>query len=79
MSHTWLLVFFLLTLERVSIFGCKEYNQSDFSIDHLVLSMCWWKRVFAMTSMFYWQSSISICPASFCTPRPNLSVTPGIF
>ena len=23
-----------------SIFGCKEYNQSDFSVDHLVMSMC---------------------------------------
>ena len=23
-----------------SIFGCKEYNQSGFSIDHLVMSMC---------------------------------------
>ena len=21
-------------------FGCKEYNQSDFSVDHLVMSMC---------------------------------------
>ena len=27
-----------------SIFGCKEYNQSDFGIDHLVVSMC---RVFS--------------------------------
>ena len=27
-----------------SIFGCKEYYQSDFSIDHLVMSMC---RVFS--------------------------------
>ena len=26
-----------------------------------------------------WQNSISICPASFCTPRPNLPVTPGIY
>ena len=25
-----------------------------------------------------WQDSISLCPASFCTPRPNLPVTPGI-
>ena len=25
-----------------------------------------------------WQTSVSLCPASFCTPRPNLSVTPGI-
>ena len=27
-------------LYNFSIFGCKEYNQSDFSIDHLVMSMC---------------------------------------
>ena len=31
-----------------------------------------------MTSAFSWQNSISLCPASFCTPRPNLPVTPGI-
>ena len=31
-----------------------------------------------MTSAFSWQISISLCPASFCTPRPNLPVTPGI-
>ena len=29
-----------------------------------------------MTSVFSWQNSI--CPASFCTPRPNLPVTPGV-
>ena len=23
-----------------------------------------------------WQNSVSLCPASFCTPRPNLPVTP---
>ena len=32
-----------------------------------------------MTSAFSRQNSISLCPASFCTPRPNLPVTPGIF
>ena len=31
-----------------------------------------------MTIAFSWQNSISLCPASFCTPRPNLPVTPGI-
>ena len=31
-----------------------------------------------MTSGFSWQNSVSLCPASFCTPRPNLPVTPGI-
>ena len=35
--------------------------------------------MFAMTSVFSWQNSISLFPASFCTPRPNLSVIPGVF
>ena len=42
------------------------------------LLLCCWKRVFAMTSAFSWQNSISLYPASFCTPSPNLPVTPGI-
>ena len=31
-----------------------------------------------MTSVFSWQNSISLCPDSMCTPRPNLPVTPGV-
>ena len=34
--------------------------------------------MFAMTSMFSWQNSVSFHPVSFCTLRPNLPVTPGI-
>ena len=34
------LVLFLLTVCSFSIFGCKEYKQSDFAIDHLVIFMC---------------------------------------
>ena len=37
-----------------------------------------WKRVFAMTGVFSWQNSVSLFPASFCTPRPNLPVNLGI-
>ena len=37
-----------------------------------------WESVFAMTSVFSWQNSISLCPASCCTPKPNLPVTPGV-
>ena len=54
-------------------------NQSDFGIDHLVMSMC---RVVSyvvgrgyllcMTSAFSWQNSVSLCPASFCTTRPGM-------
>ena len=31
-----------------------------------------------MTSAFSWQNSISLWPASFRIPRPNLPVTPGV-
>ena len=31
-----------------------------------------------MISAFSWQNSISLFPASLCTPSPNLPVTPGV-
>ena len=40
--------------------------------------LCCWKRVFVFTIAFFWQSSVSLCPFSFCTPKPNLPVTPGV-
>ena len=42
------------------------------------LLLCCWKRVFAITSAFSWQNSISFWPALFYTSRPNFPVTPGI-
>ena len=44
MSHSQLPVLFLLTVYSFSFFGCKEYNQSDVGVDHLVMSIC---RVFS--------------------------------
>ena len=38
MSHSQLPVLFLLTVLSFSIFSCKQYNQSDFGIEHLVMS-----------------------------------------
>ena len=35
-------------------------------------------KMFAMTTAFSWQNSVSLCPASLYTPRPYLSVTSGI-
>ena len=43
-----------------------------------VVSYVCWRRVFAMTSTFSWKNSVSLCPVSFYTLRPNLPVTPGI-
>ena len=31
-----------------------------------------------MISAFFWQNSVNLCPASFCSPRLNLPVTPRI-
>ena len=31
-----------------------------------------------MTDVFSWENSVSLCPASFCTPRASLPVTLGI-
>ena len=79
LSHSQLLILFLLTVYSFSIFGCKEYNQSDFwGCPRVESSLVSLERVFAMSSAFSWQNSISFCPASFCTPRPNLPVTRGV-
>ena len=58
-------------------FSCPQSFSASgsFPMSHL---LCCWKRVFAMTSSFSWQNSVSLCPALFCTSRPNLPVTPGI-
>ena len=40
--------------------------------------LCCQKRVSAMTSAFSWWNSVSLYPSSFCTPRPNLPIIPGI-
>ena len=39
LSHSQLQVVFMLTVYSFSIFGYKECNQSDSSIDHLLMSM----------------------------------------
>ena len=68
---------------NVDILGISELKwteMGEFNSDvHMkTLLFCCWKRVFAMTSVFPSPYSISLSPASFCTPRPNLPVTPGI-
>ena len=83
LSHCQLQILFFFTLQGFSIFSCKKHNQSDFGIVHLVMNMCslllhCWKRAFAMTSVFSWQNSVTLCPASFCISRPNLLVIPCI-
>ena len=54
-------------------------------INHISVLAIWWcpraessPVLFAMTSALSWQNSITVCPASFCTPMPHLPVTPSI-
>ena len=39
-GHDWSNLAAAAAAYSFSIFGCKEYNQSDFGFDHLVMSMC---------------------------------------
>ena len=53
-----------------------------------VLTICWCPCVesslvllekgVCYDCVFSWQNSVSCYPASLCTPRPNLPITPGI-
>ena len=73
---------------------CCLYRASPFSasnniINLILVSTIWWcpcvesflccsKRVFAMASAFSWQNSLSLCPASLCTPR-QIFLLPQVF
>ena len=61
------------SLAAMNIIWFQYWLSGDVQVLSLLLSCC--KRVFAMTSVFSWQNSLSLCPASFCTPRPDLPVT----
>ena len=61
----------------------KKYNQSDFGVDHLVMSMrrvfsCVFGRGYLLWPVHFLCKTLSLCPASFLIPRPNLPVTPGV-
>ena len=62
----------------------KNINKSDFSIDHLVISMDRFIFWVVGKGCLLWpvhslgKSLVSFCPALFCTPRPNLPVALGI-
>ena len=73
---------------------CWLYRASSSLAAKIILNLIlvltiWWcpceepslvllERVFAMTKVFSWQNSVSLCPVSFCIPRPNLPVILGI-
>ena len=70
---------FLLTVWTFSFFGCKEYNQCDFSIDHMVMPMC---RIFSCVvgrGCLLWPAcSGGKTLLAFALLHANLPVTPDI-
>ena len=73
---------FLLSKKSFFIFGCKKYNQSDFGIDHLMMSTC--RVVFCVVrrGCLLWPvCSLSKTLLAFALLhfylRANLPVTPG--
>ena len=59
----------------------QRNQKNTISVLNIYLVMSTW-RVFSCvdgtTSAFSWQNSVSLCPASLCTPRPKLPITPCI-
>ena len=66
--HLWLQRIKLIWFSVLTIWWCPRVESS------LVLL----KEGICYNSVFSWQNSVSLCPASFCSPRPNLPVIPGI-
>ena len=64
--------------EETGLFGSSRFASQHRKAmkDRLLINFdC---GVFVMTSAFSWQNFISLCPASFRIPRPNVPVTPGV-
>ena len=66
---------------------CWLYNFSIFGCNLISVLTIWWCPCVETSLLllekgvcyvFSWQNSISLCPASFRIPRPNLPVTPDI-
>ena len=54
---------------------CKESGMTEHVCNVWTRLLYCWKRVFAMFGAFSWQNLVSLCPASFCSPKSNLPVT----
>ena len=65
-------------LELFHLWLQREYNQSDFGIDHLVMSMCRAISYVAGRGCLLWsmysldKALLAFALTSFCTSRPNL-------
>ena len=71
LSHSHLQVLFLLTVYLVSVLTIRSYPYVESSL-WLLEKGVYYNQCVLLTK------TASLHPASFCTPRPNLPVTPDI-
>ena len=62
----------VITILMLFMISPRTINSPTHFISVYNLFLCCCKRMFAITNVFFWQNSVSLCPDSFCTPRPNL-------
>ena len=73
-------------LTQTPIHYTEWFSEWKNAINLISVLTIWWcpcvesflvllRKVFSMISTFSWQNSISLCPASFCTPRLNLCIS----
>ena len=61
----------------LTIWWCPYVESSHVLLeDGICYDQC--KTLAKILPALSWQNSVSLCPASFCTPKLNLPVTPGI-
>ena len=71
------------------LFGASSSSDAKNIINLISVLTIWWcpcvessltllEEGFCYDQCIFLQNSISLCPASFCIPRPNLCVTPGV-
>ena len=71
------LAFFIVMLPKAQLTSHSRMSGYRWVITPSSLSGSWSSFLF-ISSVFSWQNSVSLCPASFCTPGPNFPVTPCI-
>ena len=74
------------TVFPVVMYGCKSWTILKIEHQRIDAFELWcWRRLLRVpwtarrsNQSVSWQNSVSLYPPSFCTPSPNLPVTPGI-
>ena len=74
-SILWCSAFFIVQLSHLYMTTGKTIALTRWTFVDKMMSLLF-NMLSRLVITFF--NSISLCPASFCTPRPNVPVTPGV-